>query len=935
MSATPDTYRRYIKDLQDGVFEDIGKNVRQSTVQATRQRQYQPVPKVPPLPGLDPRIDGKFLQGVAKIAQKVGANPEDLLKTMLYETGGTLSPSARNRRTKATGLIQFMPTTARGLGTNINALAQMSPHEQLPFVEKYLKQNSRGQKLDSFRKVLATVFGGNPNVPLGAGDGDITLGSYLRKAEGRYGNTARKLSQIAMQGGSINPNQMQQTVAQGTQIRLNTAQTKYQTELLNSGLSQENIDGKLLDFQRNFDSRIRTIQRGVRDAENSRLQDTRGIEDMRLGNTPVKSPEQQFLADQRNRTNQYDDRIRSLQQKLQDLQGNLAKSETLVQKAIDDSALKTADPKRYQVAVDTAKLAVNSVKQDIKTYSDNLATLEKQKSEVLKLNTEHFDKTEYFRLAELSIQSETEKIGVLQKQVEQYKLLEQVDPLNALVLKIPSLERNIALMTAEKDLRQQIISIDREYYNKQLTPTQFQEKITNAIKNNELQKENIELTKTQAQVTADLNRRTLELDKTQFLQQSKLKTLQLENQGLTLANRNGIVDLTTITNELTIKTDELTSAYERQRLELAKRNDLSPQEKLIEGLRQTKNFNRDLELAKQETDFRLKETELVTNPQAILNNANRRDELLGNPGLELRQLQIDSFRNRGGNEFVANKMARDLAMEQEKGRYETQLAQLQIDVAKFNLENPDIAITTEELNKLTESVHALHNANIQKIGMDFKTFGMSLNSMVNDAVKSLGSGLVELIKGTKSLEDVLDGFFDQILTGFLNMGIQSLLGGVFGGGGLFGGLFGFAKGGVVPNYALGGIHQAMQKEAMQSGRKPMLAVVHAGEMLIPADRVEQLERAGITTNALLGNYAKGGVVGGMPRNGASKVSDQGRNTEQTITVESTVINNVEYITVDQFREGMIQAAKKGANDGAAKVQNKMANSPSWRRSVGI
>ncbi|MFM6223519.1 MAG: hypothetical protein ACKPDM_24765, partial [Dolichospermum sp.] len=106
-------------------------------------KQSPPVPKFPNLPNLDPRIDTKFLQDVSKIAQSVGANPEDLLKVMLYETGGTLSPSIRNPRTKATGLIQFMPATAKGLGTNIDALSQMTPQKQLFFVQKYLKQSSR------------------------------------------------------------------------------------------------------------------------------------------------------------------------------------------------------------------------------------------------------------------------------------------------------------------------------------------------------------------------------------------------------------------------------------------------------------------------------------------------------------------------------------------------------------------------------------------------------------------------------------------------------------------------------------------------------------------------------------------------------------------------------------------------------------------------
>ncbi|MFM6267301.1 MAG: hypothetical protein ACKPFA_12485, partial [Dolichospermum sp.] len=186
------------------------------------------------LPNLDPRIDTKFLQDVSKIAQSVGANPEDLLKVMLYETGGTLSPSIRNPRTKATGLIQFMPATAKGLGTNIDALSQMTPQKQLFFVQKYLKQNSRGQKLDSFRKVLSTVFAGNPNASLGVGDGDITLGNYLKKAEARYGAKAREmianskaLDNIVMQGGFIQPNQMQQGVTQATQLKLDIAGQQY------------------------------------------------------------------------------------------------------------------------------------------------------------------------------------------------------------------------------------------------------------------------------------------------------------------------------------------------------------------------------------------------------------------------------------------------------------------------------------------------------------------------------------------------------------------------------------------------------------------------------------------------------------------------------------------------------------------------------------
>jgi hypothetical protein len=48
-----------------------------------------------------------------------------------------LRPDIRNPKSGATGLIQFMPTTARGLGTTTDELARMSRAEQMKYVEKY------------------------------------------------------------------------------------------------------------------------------------------------------------------------------------------------------------------------------------------------------------------------------------------------------------------------------------------------------------------------------------------------------------------------------------------------------------------------------------------------------------------------------------------------------------------------------------------------------------------------------------------------------------------------------------------------------------------------------------------------------------------------------------------------------------------------------
>ncbi len=72
-----------------------------------------------------------------------------LMACIAFETGRTFSPSVRNPRSTATGLIQFMAGTARALGTSITALSRMDAVEQLAWVEKYFQaQADRIHTLD-------------------------------------------------------------------------------------------------------------------------------------------------------------------------------------------------------------------------------------------------------------------------------------------------------------------------------------------------------------------------------------------------------------------------------------------------------------------------------------------------------------------------------------------------------------------------------------------------------------------------------------------------------------------------------------------------------------------------------------------------------------------------------------------------------------------
>jgi hypothetical protein len=81
--------------------------------------------------------DPDFTAKLEKIATALGVKSSDLIAIMKQES--RINPQAVNKMSNATGLIQFMPSTARSLGTSVEALYNMSAVEQLDYVYKYFK----------------------------------------------------------------------------------------------------------------------------------------------------------------------------------------------------------------------------------------------------------------------------------------------------------------------------------------------------------------------------------------------------------------------------------------------------------------------------------------------------------------------------------------------------------------------------------------------------------------------------------------------------------------------------------------------------------------------------------------------------------------------------------------------------------------------------
>lgn len=92
------------------------------------------------------KVSQTFRDRVRWIAEKlsIGHSIDDgankLMTCMAWESGRSFRADVKNMAgSGATGLIQFMPATARGLGTTVERLAALTPEDQLNYVYRYFE----------------------------------------------------------------------------------------------------------------------------------------------------------------------------------------------------------------------------------------------------------------------------------------------------------------------------------------------------------------------------------------------------------------------------------------------------------------------------------------------------------------------------------------------------------------------------------------------------------------------------------------------------------------------------------------------------------------------------------------------------------------------------------------------------------------------------
>lgn len=81
-------------------------------------------------------LTDNFLSKNAELAAWLNVNPEHLLTVYYIES--RFNPKAVNPLSNATGIIQWMPSTAQWLGTTTSYLKTLTAEQQLDWVKKYM-----------------------------------------------------------------------------------------------------------------------------------------------------------------------------------------------------------------------------------------------------------------------------------------------------------------------------------------------------------------------------------------------------------------------------------------------------------------------------------------------------------------------------------------------------------------------------------------------------------------------------------------------------------------------------------------------------------------------------------------------------------------------------------------------------------------------------
>jgi hypothetical protein len=132
--------------LNKDYFEESRISKYNEQVEPLNKDKY--IDKILPIPMIDGKIKSKFSDEarikISDICKDINTKEEYLYLLIYKESGG--NPKARNKYSKATGYIQFLPSTAVEYNTTIEEIINMTDTEQLELCHNYFKNKFKNYK---------------------------------------------------------------------------------------------------------------------------------------------------------------------------------------------------------------------------------------------------------------------------------------------------------------------------------------------------------------------------------------------------------------------------------------------------------------------------------------------------------------------------------------------------------------------------------------------------------------------------------------------------------------------------------------------------------------------------------------------------------------------------------------------------------------------
>lgn len=261
-------------------------------------------------------------------------------------------------------------------------------------------------------------------------------------------------------------------------------------------------------------------------------------------------------------------------------------------------------------------------------------------------------------------------------------------------------------------------------------------------------------------------------------------------------------------------------------------------------------------------------------------------------------------------------------LEEEIKRLKEQLGKTEKDIRNTPKEDPVESLFSRWKTEIKD-VRALIASLAQTVQSELASAMSAAITGVIDGTTTIGEAFGQMFKNIgKAFIDMATAIISKMLVMYL---INTLLGGLFGGGSVSRGTPGAkapnGKPYYGPAFAEGGFVTGPTRALIGEGGEP--------EYVIPASKMRSaMSRysAGARGSNVIPGSSDGGDAGGTATM-----------TSAPIDVRYSVerINNVDYVTADQFQAGMAQAAQQGAIQGERRALRTLQSSAATRKRIGV